>query len=230
MAKSNRVNWAQWALQPALKWAARRAWVGKPRRREQPGAQTFTPAEVDQILIRGWQNYLLLAPDIPREPTLGNKQNMILAGITLAIFQSLLLGGIERDYAVELIANAAWQIYEKWGRVPRALARLQTRDPVERMRIMVRLFLRYPFNPPGYRFDAPSDSEGIRVNMYRCPVADYLRAHEAADLCVGSWCALDFPLANMWGGWLERSSTLAGGAGFCDFYFKARHPEQEKST
>jgi ubiquinone biosynthesis protein len=55
--------------------------------------------------------------------------------------------------------------------------------------------------------------------MLRCPVADYLGQRDAADLCAGSWCNLDYALAEMWGARLERSSTLVAGAGCCDFRF-----------
>jgi hypothetical protein len=44
--------------------------------------------------------------------------------------------------------------------------------------------------------------------MQRCPVAEYLGSRGAADLCAGSWCNLDYALAEMWGGTLERSGTL----------------------
>ncbi len=56
--------------------------------------------------------------------------------------------------------------------------------------------------------------------MRRCPVADYLGSRGAADLCAGSWCNLDYALAEMWGGTLERSGTLVGGASCCDFRFR----------
>jgi len=52
------------------------------------------------------------------------------------------------------------------------------------------------------------------------PVADYLGGRGAADLCAGSWCNLDYALAEMWGGTLERSGTLVGGASCCDFRFR----------
>jgi hypothetical protein len=48
-----------------------------------------------------------------------------------------------------------------------------------------------------------------------------MRANDAADLCIGTWCNLDFPLAEMWGGRLERRGTLAAGAPVCDFRFVA---------
>jgi hypothetical protein len=57
------------------------------------------------------------------------------------------------------------------------------------------------------------------LDMVRCPVADYLGQRDAADLCAGSWCNLDYALAEMWGGRLQRSSTLGAGAKCCDFRF-----------
>jgi len=56
--------------------------------------------------------------------------------------------------------------------------------------------------------------------MQRCPVADYLGSHGAADLCAGSWCNLDYALAEMWGGTLERTGTLVTGACCCGFRFR----------
>jgi hypothetical protein len=47
----------------------------------------------------------------------------------------------------------------------------------------------------------------------------------ASDLCIETWCNLDFPLAEMWGGRLERTQTLAAGCEHCDFRFKAVRPE-----
>ena len=62
-------------------------------------------------------------------------------------------------------------------------------------------------------------------DMVRCPVAEYFRSHDLADLCVQTWCNLDFPLATQWGGaTLERTETLAGGGRRCDFRWKSRSP------
>ena len=87
------------------------------------------------------------------------------------------------------------------------------------MRLSVDAFLTYPFGRPGYRFDDVAEQGGRSVNMLRCPVADYLGRAEAADLCAGSWCNLDYALAEMWGARLQRSGTLVGGASCCDFRF-----------
>jgi hypothetical protein len=87
------------------------------------------------------------------------------------------------------------------------------------MRMSVEMFLRYPFNRPGYRYLDVREPRGRGLGMLRCPVAEYLAAHEASDLTVATWCNFDFPLAQMWGGELERHGTLASGADRCNFRF-----------
>jgi hypothetical protein len=98
-----------------------------------------------------------------------------------------------------------------------AIARLIARHPVKRLSVATGLFRRFPFNPPGYRMEDVPVAGAVAFDVYRCPVADYFRAHGLGPLCVRTWCALDEPLAGMWGGALERQGTLAGGAVRCDF-------------
>lgn len=205
---------------PVMKWAARRALVGRNRCRERAEDSRFNRAEVDRLLENAWRNFDQLAPTVPREPTVGNRMNMMLACMSLSFFRALQTVGVERGYAIELFADAVWKVYEKWGVLPRFIARILTRDPVKRMRICVNMFLRFPFNPPGYIYSRLPSNDGIYFDMRRCPVAEYFRSSGAADLCVGSWCNLDYGLAEMWGGWLERTGTLAGGDDCCRFRFK----------
>jgi hypothetical protein len=209
---------------PAIRRAARAALVGRLRDRQRQEEGRFTRAEVDELLKQTWIAYDQLAPYVPDEPKVGNRMNMLLAAMTLACLQVLIARGVDRTYAIELVGDIAWKVYERWGHIPIVLARLRTRDPRERMRLSVEMFLRFPFTPPGYLFDRLSSNEGISLDMQRCPVAEYFRREEASDLCIGTWCNLDFPLAEMWGGWLERTQTLAEGCERCDFRFKAVRP------
>lgn len=150
----------------------------------------------------------------------GNRINMLLFCVTFACFQVLTSAGIERSYAIELIGDLAWKVYEKWGQVPILIARLLTGDSCKRMCITVNMFLRFPFSPSGYIFKRLPCNDGILLDMLRCSIAEYSQAHEASDLCIGTRCNLDFPLAEMWGGWLELTETLAAGNAHCDFRFK----------
>lgn len=214
-------------ISPVVRWAALRTMVGRNRLRDRPDQGRFTRTDVRRIHGEAWRLFGELGSGLPLEPTRGGRMNVSLACVTLAYLQALLAAGVERAYAIELIADAAWKIYEQWGRVPRVLARFVTRDPVGRMRWRVGSFLRFPFNPPAYDFERLPTPDGLTVTMHRCPVADYLRAHSAADLCVGSWCNMDYALAEMWGGQLERRGTLAGGEPQCDFRFKVGRAQSD---
>ena len=209
-------------VKPWAGWAARSALVGRPRSRRDPARGRFRRADVRRMLRGAWARFDRLRAELPAEPTAGSRLNVMLAALTLAMLDAVVDQGVERNYAVELVGDAAWRIYAQWGRVPRLVARLVTNDPARRMRICVNTFLRFPFNRPGYRYQDRPEPAGRALDMLRCPVADYLGAHGASDLAVGAWCNLDFELARMWGGTLERHGSLAAGDPRCDFRFKAR--------
>lgn len=203
-----------------IKRAARAALVGRSRDRERHEAGRFTRTEVDEILQQSWQRYGELAPSVPRQPKLGNRMNVLLSCLTLACFEVLMSRGTAREYAIELIGDVTWKVYETWGGAARKLTWLVSRDPRRRLELSLGMFLRFPFTPPGYRFERSSSPDGIAVDMFRCPVAEYFREYGASDLCVGTWCNLDFALAELWHGRLQRTETLASGGLRCDFRFK----------
>ncbi len=182
---------------------------------------------MNQLVDVAFMRFESHVPNLPSEPTLGSRQNVTLAALTLSFLESLEEGGIDRPYAIELTGDTCWRFYRQWGLVTRAATRLVTHDPVRRLRLSVNAFLTFPFGRPGYRFDDVAQQDGRSLDMQRCPVADYLGARGAADLCAGSWCNLDYALAEMWGAGLERSGTLVGGASCCDFRFRvpASRPE-----
>lgn len=152
---------------------------------------------------------------------MGSRQNVALAALTLCLLEVLEAAGIERSYAIELTSDTCWRFYRHWGRVTKVATGLVSRDPTRRLRLSVNAFLTYPFGRPGYRFDDVPEADGRSLDMRHCPVADYLGRAGAADLCTQSWCNLDFALAEMWDGHLQRSNTLVLGASCCDFRFHA---------
>jgi ubiquinone biosynthesis protein len=206
---------------PLLRRTLRHVLVGRSRERENPAAGRFTRAESDRLLEETWVHFAALAGTRPHQPTLGARQNILLAALTVAFFRALLASGVERSYAIELVGDAAWRIYARWGRLAAVATAPFGGHPPDRLRRRVNLFLRYPFGPPGYRFIDREEPQGRALDMVHCPIAGYMREQGVADLCVGTWCSLDFPLAEMWGGHLQRRGTLAGGAGRCDFRFVA---------
>jgi hypothetical protein len=81
--------------------------------------------------------------------------------------------------------------------------------------------LRFPFNGPGYLIEPAAGEPGVAFDVVHCPVANYFRSHGAGDLCVASWCDLDYALAELTHETLVRSKTLAQGDDRCDFRVSA---------
>jgi hypothetical protein len=207
--------------QPMVKRAAISGLVGRNRDRTQSSKGRFTQKDVKKILTQTWSRFDQLVPKVPKQKTLGNQMNLYLSCVTFSCFQILLEFDVERNYAIELISDVSWKVYEKWGVIPISIAQLWARNPRDRMRFAVKAFLQFPFSPPGYRLNRLPSDDGISFDMQRCVVAEYFQTQGTADLCVGTWCDLDFALAEMWGGWLERTKAIAAGSSLCDFRFKA---------
>lgn len=208
------------AARPFVHVAARRALVGRNRSRIEPTVGRFRRPEVKELVAAAFERFERHVPDLPGEPTLGSRQNIMLAALTLSFLEALEEAGVERAYAIELTGDACWRFYSHWGQVTGAATKVMSRDPVRRLRLNVNAFLAFPFGQPGYRFDDVAQDDGRSLDMKRCPVADYLGSRGAADLCAASWCNLDYALAEMWGARLERTGTLVGGASCCDFRFR----------
>jgi L-2-amino-thiazoline-4-carboxylic acid hydrolase len=148
--------------------------------------------------------------------------NVRLACFTMSFFDALLAKGIERAYAIELIADAAWRVYRQWARIALAIARLmpRSRTALGFARIDRRLgsiSLRFPFNAPGYLIETIATDGDVAFDVVRCPIASYFRERQAADLCIASWCNLDYALADLTHQALVRTKTLVNGDDRCDF-------------
>lgn len=209
---------------PVLRWAARRGLVGRSRRADHPEAGRFTKADADELLRRMWELYDESRPGVPTVRGIGPRMNLHLAAITLAFRRALVERGTQPQEANALTSDSAWVVYERWARIARFIARRLGDDPAQRLRIGIDSFLRFPFSQPGYRWERASPRPGIEIlEIRRCPVAEYLRAQDAADLCLDTWCDQDFALAEVWGAELKRTQTIAGGATHCDFCFVAHH-------
>lgn len=153
-----------------------------------------------------------------RLKTRGNRQNVLLGVFSLAIFRALLAEDIDKPYATELVTDLAWKIYEKWVVLPRVAARFAHRDPQQQMNMMLRMFLRFPFSRPGYDWQARPEVGAFALDIYRCPVRDYLRSQGEEEFMRNSWCTLDFALAQAMtkGGHYQRPHTLTAGDRVCD--------------
>lgn len=220
------MDWVKLIYCPLAIGAARHALVGRNRTSASADRGRFTRHEVDQLLEGAWRLYDNEAATLPREPTIGSRMNVRLACFTMAFFNALVAVGTDRQYAIELVSDAVWRVYRIWSIIASALTRL---TPGKRTALAfavtkgtgAAVSLTFPFNAPGYRIETVPATSGTAFNVVRCPVADYFRKQDAADLCASSWCNLDYPLAELTGEKLVRTKTLVKGDGCCDFRLTA---------
>jgi len=213
------------ASRPMFGRAVRRTLDGRYWDSDDPSRGRIMRADVKRILARTWREFDVLIPGARLEglPNRGSRQNVMLGVLSLALHRALLAEGIERRYAAALFTDAAWQVYRSWIRLPRALARMVSRDDARRMELMLRMFLRYPFARPGYEWRARREPDAFEIDFTRCPVQEYMRAQGESDFMLNSWCTLDFALAQAMvpGGRYERRHTLSAGDPVCDMRWQA---------
>ncbi len=174
--------------------------------------------QADDLLKQAWHRYYELEPSVALQPTLGAVFTTHLAVATLAIHDTLLRHGVSADDSHRIIHDIGWRFYTEMGEPPLLVASAFTRDPGKRLRLATDLFRNFPFGAPSYQWrDVLSTDGTIGFDCIKCPVAEFFDKHGASELCVKTWCELDFPLAHKWGGQLQRSGTIASGARCCDF-------------
>ena len=216
------MDWINLVYRPLVTRVARRVLVGRARSRQAPERGRFTRAEIDEYLRTAWNYYRERVGDLTPQPTIGSTMNVRLACFTMSFFDALQAKGIERAYAIELIADAAWQVYRQWARIALAITRLtpRSRRALGFAKINGRagsISLRFPFNAPGYLIETVHTDADVAFDVVRCPIADYVRERRAADLCIASWSNHDYALAELTGDKLVRTKTIVGGDDRCDF-------------
>ena len=204
-------------LGPWTRQAAQRIIVGRPRSFDRASGR-FTRSDVDRIVSRAWVTFADLSVDLPGQPTPGFRLNVRLGCLTLAFFRALMEYGVARTYAIELTADLTWNFYRKWRALRRFLKRGDPLGNFKSLSLGDVVPLSFPFNPPGYMARwSPTPEAPISFDMVRCPVPELFRRHNSADVCVGSWCNLDYPLGEAVGLKLTWDRTLAEGDDRCTF-------------
>lgn len=218
------MDYVRFIYRPLAARAARQALVGRNRVRQSPDRGRFTRADVGALLKTAWVDYAERAGKLPPEPTVGSRMNVRLACFTMSFFNALLASGTEREYAIELVADAAWKVYRLWSIIALGLAHL-TPGKTTALAFAVSthgnrqgdVSLRFPFNAPGYLIEPVPTDSGTAFDVVRCPIADYFRGEGAVDLCTASWCNLDYALAELAHEKLVRTKPLVRGDDRCDF-------------
>lgn len=179
-------------------------------------------ADVDALLSATWQGYYEIEASVPVEWTLGAVFTCHLAALTLAMHRVLLGRGVDEAECYRLLYEVGWKLYTDIGEPPLLVAAAFTRSLTKRLRLATDLFRMFPFGSPGYLWrDVSAGDSVVAFDCLRCPVAEFFAKHGASELCVQTWCQLDFPLAQKWGGRLERTGTIAMGRDHCDFRWRS---------
>ncbi|MFX3626059.1 MAG: L-2-amino-thiazoline-4-carboxylic acid hydrolase [bacterium] len=214
-----------------VKRAINKAIVGRNRDREDITKGRFTKKDRDELLKVVWGKYFQLETQIPWEPTSGARLWLRNGALIMEGIKTLIESDIERKYAIELIGDVAWVVYEKLMKIPDIFSRLRYRNGVKRMKFNVEFIMKnFPFGPPSYQSEWVDDIDAGNFIVHRCPYANFyhsqLSFEDARDFCQGTACHLDWGLAELWGGHLERTKTIVGGDKCCDFRYVGKHDGQ----
>jgi hypothetical protein len=185
---------------------------------------------------------MLPAAQLNSLPAVGNRHNVFLAVLSVAGYHAYLAAGIERKYAIELLADVGWKLYCRSVTLPRLVARLMTRDPKRRVELMLRMLISFPFSAPGrpgYEVKAWAEPDRFCTYWTHCPPYAFVRRyveqngdHGELEAFRKSWCWYDWAITHvMVGGWqrmghYERPHTLSAGDAVCDMCWYARTPRE----
>jgi len=191
----------------------------------------YTEDEIEGILDEVWSGYDQLAHSVPSQETVGGRFMVHASAVEISMYRVLLLRGQSKERATKIIYDTVWHIYTKMGEVPWDLATLFRNSDYDKLRFATTAFRTFPFSSPSYRWQEIEAEPGVvAFNCLKCPVAEYFQSHNLAELCVNTWCSLDYPLARQWGAELKRTGTIAGGANVCDFRWHALNAPEEKGS
>ncbi len=171
------------------------------------------------VLDRIWKRARERWATLSRQSSLGGAIMVRLAAVTAAAYETFIAEGSTAEEATRAVYDIAWAVYRKMGRAAWALSAGAGPENADRMRFATVAFRTFPFSAPSYEWkDVASPAGVVGFDCLKCPVAEYFKTQRLSELCVRTWCALDFPLAGeVWHAELKRSGSIAGGQSHCDF-------------
>ena len=157
----------------------------------------------------------------PAQKGVGGRLMVRLTALTVSMFEVFLEGGHSEAEAMRRTRLVTAVAYERMTSVPTTAAWLLRRSSDRRVAMLLGWMRRFPFGPPAYEMrDVPTSPGVVGLDVLRCPTAAFMSERGLGEVCVQTWCALDYELAERLGVKLERSATLAEGAARCDFRFR----------
>ncbi len=181
----------------------------------------FDDKTVSQITEKTHQQYKENEPNLLRQKSFGASITIRMACYSVAFYNSLLSVGKNKEESIEILYNICWDIYKIMGDAPMIIANAISSNKHKKMEIATQIFRIFPFSSPDYIWeDVESDNKTVAFDCKQCRVAEYFMDNNIGDVCYNTWCKLDFPLAEKWGGKLERKGSIANGNKICDFRWK----------
>lgn len=198
----------------------------RPQNSIESPIEPWSRRDIKDLLLQTWERYARYKANIQSEATFGSQLGVRLAVLNICIYHVLLERNIDKQDAIQIVSEINWYVYSKAMRLPKWFAVIVTHDRVKQMQVISRLIMtRFPFNPPGFQSNMLESKRGGAFDVVRCPIIDQMKVilpdQDARNLTVTAWCMQDYPTAELWGGRLERSGTLADGSDQCDFHFVA---------
>jgi len=176
-----------------------------------------------EILQAYKKRYRQLKTSAPRESTLGGRVLVELAAMCVAFHNQIMERGQSKEKATKTLYDLTWLVYQKMGKLTWLISSIGAKSNYTHLQKATGFFRRFPFTPPSYLWEDVDTGEGIiGFNCLRCPIAKYFESQNLSNVCVETWCNLDFLLAGkIWHSELIRTGSIAGGAEICDFRWKA---------
>ncbi len=198
---------------------------------DDPARGRFESADIGWISGATLAEAARLRPEarIAELSSVGNRLNVSLAVLTVALYRALLDFGVARSHAADLVADIGWYVYELGARPVVLATRLTSSDPHRRMVVALRLLLRFPFSAPGrpgYEVEVVEQADRLLTTWTWCPPLAFVRRLAEVETDRGeleafrrSWCSYDWAfndrLVGGRGAYL-RPHTMSEGADRCD--------------
>ncbi len=176
-------------------------------------------------IIKGYKKRLRqLNAVAPEEDTPGGRIMVDLAVMSVAFFQELKERGQSKESATKILFDVTWLVYQKMAKLTWFVSGMGAKSTYSHLQKATGMFRRFPFSQPSYIWeDVDTERDIIGFNCLKCPVAEYFISHNLAEVCVETWCNLDYPLADkIWHSELIRTGSIASGSEICDFRWKVK--------
>ncbi|MNY37533.1 hypothetical protein D3C86_1721020 [compost metagenome] len=144
---------------------------------------------------------------------------MRLTKKSLLLFMAAQKAGLTKDEAYQLTENVVWKIAQPLGIALNQLTYFVRSTPAKRIAYINQILWNLLWTAPFKRENIKSKGGVYSFDVIQCPVSDYLKRNNAAQLCTVAFCNADYKLAAQWSTVFKRENTLVTGCSKCDFKF-----------